>query len=81
LHISYKHIYSQIELIVINQERGAEVFLNDKMLIRINRLHTLRNKYTFPLTHALRLHDKVDFRPLLISIINVIFELIHFIWQ
>jgi hypothetical protein len=51
------------------------------MLIRINRLHTLCYENTFPLTHTLGLHYKVDFRSLLISIINVIFELIHLIWQ
>jgi hypothetical protein len=29
LHIRYEHVDSQIELIVVNQEWGAEVFLND----------------------------------------------------
>lgn len=81
LHIRYQHIYSQIELIVINQERSPKVFLNDQMLIRIDRLDTLSYKYAFPLTHALRFHYKVDFGPFFISIINVIFELIHLIWQ
>ena len=61
LHISDKDIDSQVELIVVNQEWSAQVFLNYQMLIGINRLDTLGNKNAFSLTHAFRFHNEVDF--------------------
>ena len=81
LYVGHEHVDSQIELIVVYQEWSTQVFLNDKVLIRVNRFNTLSNEYTFPLTHAFWLNYEVDFGPFLVRIIYVVFELIHLIWK
>ena len=79
LHVSDKHIDSQVKFIALNQERCPHVFLNHQMLARVYAVHIFRDEYTLALRHTLWLHYEVNFGLLLDVILNLIFELTHLI--